>query len=378
MRRPVVSRSVAGPVTTASIATSRSPVVNARAIETTATPPAGACAAVGEGFVVAEGAATTTMSALSRSQMRYPSKAPERVARWPATPMTRYVPPTFNDPRSTRLDASAITLIGLAPSRSSVTVVSPLVDLVALAVTRPVALTNRASRDSASPADGTVRTAGSTEVPMGCRSAVPGRISSWPYGAASFPLTSSSVPRGSAGAPSGRWTTSPASGEPIASKAGVPRRPASATTTPVVRTFEPSGMLLSEPSDEGAVVGDGDGVEVAPGVGVGVGAVVGVGVGAIVGLAVGVGDGVGVGTALPVGVGTGVEAGVAVGVGVAGGITSTSPGTVACTRYPAEPVPELSRWPRGPVTTTTERDATVSPATASGPRTARTGPDPSS
>jgi hypothetical protein len=137
-------------------------------------------------------------------------------------------------------------------------------------------------------------------------------------------------------------------------------------------------MALSDPSDEGASVGEGDGVEVATGDDVGDGDVVGVAVGAIVGLAVGVGDAVGVGTALPVGVGTAVGAGVAVGVGVAGGTTSTSPGTVACTRYPAEPVPELSRWPRGPVTTTTEPDATVMPAMASGPRTARTGPDPSS
>src|SRR3954464_5466121 len=171
-----------------------------------------------------------------------------------------------------------MTLIGAAASRSRITVVSPLVDFVAFAVTRPVAVTRRASKDSPRPADGTARTTGTAEVPITCRSAAAGRTSSWPYGAASFPLPSTPLPLARGGAPSGRWTTSPASGDPIASSAGVPRRPASATTTPVVRTFEPSGMLLSEPSDEGAVVGDGDGVEVvAPGVGVGVGAVVGVG-----------------------------------------------------------------------------------------------------
>src|SRR4051794_10353676 len=216
-----------------------------------------------------------------------------------------------------------MTLIGAAASRSRITVVSPLVDFVAFAVTRPVAVTRRASKDSPRPADGTARTTGTAEVPITCRSAAAGRTPSWPYGAASLPLPSTPLPLASVGAPSGRWTTSPASGDPIASSAGVPRRPASATTTPVVRTFDPIGIALTDARDEGPIVGDGDAVGVGTGEGIGVGeavdAVVGVAVGPVVGVGLGVGEAVGVGSAVAVGVGTGVGTGVAVGVGVAGG-----------------------------------------------------------
>ena len=272
----------------------------------------------------------------------------------------------MNHAAFTRLDASAITLTELAPSRSRMSVISPLVVFVGFAVRRPVADTILPSSPSARPAGGTARGTGSDAVPAARKSAVLGRISSCPYGAASLPLTSISVPRANVGASSGRRTTSPASTDAIARSGGLPRRPASATTTPLVWILEPTGRPRAAASDKGAADGLAVGAGVGTGVGVGDGDIEGVGEGLSVAVGTGVGD------TVADGVGTGV------GDGVAAGVTSSSPGRVAWTRYPAIPVPELSRCPSGPTTTTLEPETSARPAAASGPMTARTGPDPSS
>ena len=146
-----------------------------------------------------------------------------------------------------------------------------------------------------------------------------GRISSWPYGAASFPVTSRSVPRANVGPSAGRWTTRPASPEAIPSSAGVPRRPASATTTPVVRTVAPIGSVRTVARGRAAGVDVGAGVVVGRGVAVGRGVPLATGVGVGVGPAVGSGVGVAVGPGVAVGVGVGVGVGVAT-------TTSSSPG----------------------------------------------------
>lgn len=109
--------------------------------------------------------------------------------------------------------------------------------------------------------------------------------------------------------------------------------------------------------------------------GVGVGAAVGAWVGEAVGPGVGAGDGDG--AAVGAGVAEGVGVGVAVGDGD-GDASSSSPASVAWIRYPVEPVPELSRWPSGPVTLATIPASMLEPAAASVPMIARTGPDPSS
>ena len=101
---------------------------------------------------------------------------------------------------------------------------------------------------------------------------------------------------------------------------GVPRRPASAMTTPATETLVPTGRCRASAMDTvatGGCVGEADGV--------GVGAALGLGPGVDVGA--GVGDGVAVG----------------VGVGVGAGATESSPARVAWSRYPARPVPLLSR-----------------------------------
>ena len=106
----------------------------------------------------------------------------------------------------------------------------------------------------------------------------------------------------------------PALASVIANRAGVPRRPGSAMTTPRTVTVLPIGRARAA-----AIVrplGDGLGAGVAEAVGVGLG------------LAVGVAVGVAVGT----GVGVGVAAGVAVGVAVGAGSTERSAGDTTNTR----------------------------------------------
>jgi hypothetical protein len=136
---------------------------------------------------------------------------------------------------------------------------------------------------------------------------------------------------------------------------------------------------------EGVDVGVGEGTDDGTGVGVGatvgdalaVGAGVGLGVGTTVAVGVGFGDGVAVDVAVEDGVAVGVGDGVAVGVGV-GWATSSSPGSVAWSRYPAVPVPLLSRWPRGPTAVTTSPVWTVAPASEFAVATIRRPPEPSS
>ena len=89
-----------------------------------------------------------------------------------------------------------------------------------------------------------------------------------------------------------------------------------------------------------------------------------------------------------VAVGVGVGVGVAVGVGV--GLAWRSASAWRCGQDRARrrashglgsrmvPVPELSRCPSGPVTVAISPPAIVRPASASGPMTVRSGPDPSS
>ena len=170
---------------------------------------------------------------------------------------------------------------------------SPPVAFFGLATRRPVVVTRRPSIGSLRPPDGTVIGAGRLPVPRTRMSALAGRISSWPYGAASLPVSSSRAPRWYVAAPPGMCTTRPAVASPIANRDGVPSRPSSAVTTPVV---------AHHPSDRGCP----DGVErdrrqggrrggrrrrqsgSASGVGVAVGAAVGVGVAVGVGATVGV------------------------------------------------------------------------------------------
>ena len=102
-------------------------------------------------------------------------------------------------------------------------------------------------------------------------------------------------------------TTSPALASPIAISAGVPRRPGSATTTPVVRTRVPSGRVRTAFSGVMSAAGRRDrrrGVGVAVGRGVGVA----VGAGTLVGVGVALGA-VGVGSTDALGVGVGVGRG---------------------------------------------------------------------
>jgi hypothetical protein len=171
-------------------------------------------------------------------------------------------------------------------------------------------------------------------------------------------------------------------------KDGVPIRPASAVTTPMTDTRAPIARARADSiaTVPGAVdVGVGDGTDDGTGVGVGPTVGVGTGVGVGVGPAVvdGVGDAVGVAVAVGVGVAVGVDVGVGVGEGVAVGVgvgcaTTSSPGRVAWSRYPAVPVPLLSRWPSGPTAVTTSPVWTVAPANAAAEATIRSPPEPSS
>ena len=126
----------------------------------------------------------------------------------------------------------------------------------------------------------TARGAGTEPEPDARKPAAAGRISSWPYGSASGPETVTSVPRGGALAPSGRRTAIPPLASAIARSGGVPRRPASAITTPLTDTVVPTGRRRASAIDsegvgwatvEGVAVGAGVGIGVAGGAGVGLG-----------------------------------------------------------------------------------------------------------
>ena len=180
----------------------------------------------------------------------------------------------------------------------------------------------------------------------------------------------SRVPRPGAATPSGRRTTIPPLGSWIAMSGGVPRRPASAVTTPATLTIEPIGCRRATPIDIAAGDAEGGGVVVGRGVALGVGA--GVWEGPGLGVGVGVGDGPGDSLGLGVGVGVGGW------LGVGAGLALNSPLDVAWSRYPAAPVPLLSRWPSGPMAVTTSPVPTWAPASAAGATTIRSGPLPSS
>ena len=166
----------------------------------------------------------------------------------------------------------------------------------------------------------------------------------------------------------GRWTTRPAVASPIASRDGVPSRPSSAVTTPVVRTVRPTGSARTASSGSRRRGGRRGGRRRRCR---------------------------GRRRAWASRSGPASASASAVGVGAAGWCrrgrrrgrrasvsvrapASSSPARVAWMRYPAVPVPELSRCPSGPLIVATIPDARVAPSAATGPMTARTGPEPSS
>ena len=174
---------------------------------------------------------------------------------------------------------------------------SPPAAFFGLATRRPVVVTRRPSIGSLRPADGTAIGAGRLPVPRTWMSALAGRISSWPYGAASFPVISSRVPAlDRSPAPPGRWTTRPAVASPIAEQGSAYRAGPSSAIDDAGRShraFRPAGARTAS---SGIVAGDGVGEWASvSAVGVGVGVASGSGSGLGVGVAVGLGLGVAVG-----------------------------------------------------------------------------------
>ena len=243
---------------------------------------------------------------------------------------------------------------------------SPPAVFVGLASSRPVVVTRRPSSASARPAARAVDGAGSAPGPEDAdvrprrpdlelavrRRELAGHLE---HGAAR-----------PGPAPVGRWTTRPPVASPIASSDGVPSRPASATTTPRSSTRVPIGSVRARAIDDRLAVGDGVGRRR---------------------------RGRRRRSASASAVGDGRRRRVAVGVGVGVGgrrrrrrrARRRRRGRPARARRPGSrgrgsrrPVPELSRWPSGPVTVASIPAAGVRPARASGPMTARTGPEPSS
>ena len=247
---------------------------------------------------------------------------------------------------------------------------SPLVDFVGRASTVPCTFTSRPSRPSPRETTSAGIGSGSDSVPATRMPPEAGRSSSWPYGSDSGPRTSMTVPRPGAATPSGMRTTIPPLGSWIATSDGVPRRPASTVTTPATFTVAPIGWRRATPIDSVAGDAEGGGVVVGRGVALGVGA--GVWEGPGLGAGVGIGDGPGDSLGLGVGVGVGG------GLGVGAGLALNSPLDVAWSRYPAAPVPLLSRWPSGPTAVTESPVPTWAPASAAGATTIRSGPVPSS
>ena len=201
-------------------------------------------------------------------------------------------------------------------------------------------------------------------------SALAGRISSWPYGAASLPVTSSRAPRWYVAASArhvhdqagGRVTDRQEGGRPEpallgghdAGGAHHRSRPGSSGRRRVGSSQGEGRRGGRRRSASGSAWASPVGRRGSDRVGVGVG------VGAVGGSR------------------RRVSVGVGVGLGVGAGASSSSPARVAWIRYPAVPVPELSRCPSGPLIVATIPDARVSPSAAAGPMTARTVPEPSS
>lgn len=212
------------------------------------------------------------------------------------------------------LDASATTLTKAPVPERIVIAMSPALEVNGRVMSRPLIATRLPSSDSPSPADPMLIGAGSTLLPSIDTSLATGRISVCPYGSAMGPLTRRMAPRGGVATPAGRRTTMPAVESAIASSGGVPSRPASAVTTPVTLTVDPTAAVRA--TEMGMVVAVGCGVGVGDEVGSGVGVEVGCGVGTWVGVGVGPGVEVEVGSGDGVAVGSGVGPGDVVGVGV--------------------------------------------------------------
>src|SRR5258706_1755861 len=205
-------------------------------------------------------------------------------------PTTSYVAPTTKESGVKPLDPSANTrTVPLVPRRSRL--MSPLVERVGRAWTTPVVPTIRPSLASPRLVESTGAGNGTDATPSVTKPEVSGRISIWPYGSASGPRTATALPRAGSGTPSGIRTTIPAEPSWIAMSDGVPRRPASAVTTPPTATTVPIGRRRASAMERGATPGVGLG-EV-PGDALGLGAGVGPGVAVDDGPGVGTGEGVG-------------------------------------------------------------------------------------
>ena len=189
---------------------------------------------------------------------------------------------------------------------STLNAMSPLVDFVGRAITMPASRTSLPSVDSPGP-DGERSTASGTDpLPSSVRPVAVGRISNCPYGSASAPDTTIAWPRVGPTRPSGNLTTIPPVASPIARRDGVPRRPASAVTTPRTVTAEPTGItrVAAIESPLGDALGNGEPV----------------------------GDEVGLAEGSAVGGGSGVGDGAGVGAGVGGGLTTSSLAMVTYSR----------------------------------------------
>ena len=139
---------------------------------------------------------------------------------------------------------------------------SSLVDLPADASIVPVTRASRPSFASPTAPAIRVRGAGTVPVPIDAIPPLAGRSSVWPYGSARTPRTSRMAPRAGGATPSGSLTGSPPVASPIASRAGVPSRPASAMTTPRTTTGRPTGACRASATVIGASDSVGTGVAV--------------------------------------------------------------------------------------------------------------------
>ncbi len=217
---------------------------------------------------------------------------------------------------------SAMTRIRRPAGSSRASATSPLWARAGAASRTPSAVTSRPSTPSPRVAPSTTDGSGSSPGPLTTSCPDSTRSSSWPNGSASEPVTSTSAPRDRAGASAGRRIAIPAVESWIAARDGVPRRPASAVTTPPIRSRLPTWYARASAIERRVRSGGLVGVELGDGVGAGVGDDVGEGEGS---------GGVGLGSGPVVGTGPGSGVALGDGVGVAARTTS-SPGSVAWSR----------------------------------------------
>ena len=153
-----------------------------------------------------------------------------------------------------RLEASAMTRTRTPAVVSSQSAMSPLVAFVGFSTTVPVRATSLPRWPRRGRAEPRAIAAGKAPEPSPpVTASAAGRISSWPYGSASLPRISSTGAASGRRTPSGSFTTIPPLASAIANRAGVPRRPGSAVTTPRTVTVEPIGA--ARPSRASATVG---------------------------------------------------------------------------------------------------------------------------